>query len=316
MEKIILEHSAKSFIELANGGNFAAAILKLRNEVSMQQGLYACDELSTQTINSLIQSCTPGIDDRNKLILEVCRDLIMPQRLVAGGAGLDLDEARRYILEKLANNANSRKPKQEYPSAAFANFFYPEYFGMNARERVVYLAENHKNLSAYYPRQVNLFSLGGFFNWNNAEKETNPGGTTCGKFVRACLFTAGCRAMNNWANTPKSTIFNYIGLGNQGDGHHAFVRFDQNKQPKRGDVFWVSNGTMMYKGQKADDSHVGIITKVMGSTWETVEGGQEGGTVTRKFTRTFNMYGSTPRFSANGRRIRGWVDIEKFSWAF
>lgn len=316
MEKIILEHSARAFIELANGGNFSAAILKLRNEISMQQGLYACDELSTEVINSLIQNCIPGLDDRNKLILEVCRDLIMPQRPVTSGAGLDLDEARRYVLEKLAGQMNPRKPKQEYPTAAYKNFFYPEYSGMNRRDRIVYIAENHKNLGAYHPRQVNLFSLGGCFNWNNAEKETNPGGTTCGKFVRACLFTAGCRPMNKWESLPKSTIFNYIGLGNKGQNHPAFVPFSPDKQPKKGDVFWVSNGTMTYKGQQADDSHVGIITNVMGLTWETVEGGQDNGKFTRKFVRTFNMYGKTPKFSQHGRRIRGWVDIERFSWEF
>jgi hypothetical protein len=314
-----LDQSAKAFIELAKGGNHSAAILKLRHEVVMEQALYACDQLPTETINSLLQNCAAGLDDRNRLVLELSRDIVMPQKPIFGGLGLDMDEARKYVLKKLAGNPKPRKPKTEYPTAAIENCFYPEYLGVtNRRDRVGYMAENHKDLGPHDEKQINFFSLGGCFNWNQADSGTSPSGTTCGLFVRACLFACGCRAMPKWHALSSYTLFNYIGVGGKGQSHEAFVKFDPNKLPKKGDVFLIGGGTMEYKGQKADNSHVGIVISVTGpKTWETVEGGQSGNHTRRK-TRELVVTGNSAKFKDDSmnRSLLGWVDIDKFNWAF
>lgn len=301
-------------MELANSGQFPDAILKLRNEISMQQAIYACDELPRQTIDGLIANCKPGLDERNSLVLELVRDLALPQRQIMGGMGLDMDEARRYLLEKLGDRPAAA---QAYPAAAYRNCFYPEYMTLSKRERVVSIAESHVDLGPDIPRQVNLFSLGGCFTWNLAKAETNPSGTTCGKAVRSFWFAAGCRPMTDW-HAKKSTMHNYIGIGGLGAGHPAFVPFSTNRWPRAGDAFWIHKGTMKYQGQDVDDSHVGLIVKVISPTvWETIEGGQDtGGKWTRKKTRTIVPKGTKAVFQGGDRWIQGWVDIDKFDWAF
>ena len=316
-----LEQNTKAFIELAKGGNYPAAILKLRNEVGMEQALYACDELSTETINSLLQNCTAGLDDRNRLVLELSRDLVMPQRPIFGGLGLDMDQARKYVLKKLAGQMKPRKPKTQYPQAAIDNCFYPEYLGVtNRRDRVAYMADNHKDLGPHDERQINFFSLGGCFNWDMANAISSPSvGTTCGVFVRACLFACGCRAMDKWHALSSYTLFNYIGLGGKAQNHEAFVKYDSSKQPKKGDVFLIGGGTMQYQGQTADNSHVGVIINVLSpTTWETVEGGQDGKNCTRRKTREIVANGNSATFKGDSmnRTVMGWVDIDKFRWAF
>jgi hypothetical protein len=242
----------------------------------------------------------------------------MPQKPIFGGLGLDMDQARKYVLKKLAGQMKPRKPKQEYPAAAYEKCFYPEYLGVtNKRDRVAYMAENHKDLGPHNERQVNFFSLGGCWSWPHADARTSPSGTTCGLFVRACLFASGCRAYNKW-HSCSPTLFNYIGAGEKGQRHEAFVKYDPDSQPKKGDVFLIGGGTMEYQGKKADNSHVGIIISVTGpTTWETVEGGQHGNYTKRK-TREIVVSGKTAKFKDDSmnRPIIGWVDIDKFNWVF
>jgi hypothetical protein len=318
MKAPALEKTSKEFIELAKGGEYSKAILKLRNEVGMQQALYACDELPTDTINSLLQACVAGLDDRNRLVLELVRDIVMPQKPIFGGLGLDMDEARKWLLIKLEAKKKTRKPKTEYYQAAYENCFYPEYLGVtNRRDRVCYMAENHKDLGPHDDKQVNLFSLGGCFSWSQADARTSPSGTTCGLFIRACLFASGCRAYNKW-HSCNPTLFNYIGVGDKGQSHEAFVKFDKDKTPSRGDVFLIGGGTMEFEGKKAENSHVGMIIKVTNSTtWETVEGGQHGNYTKRK-TRELVISGKSAKFKDDSmnRTLFGWVDIDKLNWKF
>jgi hypothetical protein len=318
MAKPQLDQKSKEFIDLATGGKYSEAIVKLRNEIVMEQALYACDELATENINGLLQVCVPGNDDRNRLVLELVRDIVMPQKPIFGGLGLDMDEARKWVLKKLETNMKKRTPKTSYPQAAYDNCFYPEYLGVtNRRDRVCYMAENHKDLGPHDLRQINFFSLGGCFTWSYADQWTSPSGTTCGLFVRACLFAMGCRAYSKW-HSASPTLFNYIGCGGKGQNHEAFVSFDKNKTPQRGDVFLIGGGTMEFKGKQADNSHVGMIMKVTSpTTWETVEGGQHGN-YTRRKTRELVISGDSATFKDDSmnRNLIGWVDIDKFNWVY
>lgn len=313
-----LDQKSKEFIELAKGGNYSNAIVKLRHEIGMEQALYACDELPTENINGLLQVCIAGSDDRNRLVLELVRDIVMPQKPIYGGLGLDMDEARKWLLKKLESNMKKRKPKSEYPQAAYDNCFYPEYLTVtNRRDRVGYMAENHKDLGPHNEKQINFFSMGGCFSWTYADARTSPSGTTCGLFIRACLFACGARVNYKW-HSCSPTLFNYIGCGDKGQAHEAFVKFDKDKTPKKGDVFLIGGGTMQFEGKSADNSHVGMIISVTNpTTWETVEGGQHGNFTKRK-TRELVISGKSAKFKDDSmnRTLFGWVDIDKFKWVF
>src|SRR5437868_687853 len=101
MSGVALNSYAITFLNLAKGGNYQDAALKLRNDVDMEQSLWACDELPPEALENLKKVCSPGLDDRLRFVIDTVRDLIMPQKIVMSYR-MDYHEARKFLLKKLA----------------------------------------------------------------------------------------------------------------------------------------------------------------------------------------------------------------------
>jgi hypothetical protein len=340
---------ASEFVRLAKAGKYQDAVVKLRNDVDMEQSLWACDSLAADVLGNLQKACSPGLDDRLRFVIDTVRDLVMPQKVVMSYR-MDYDEARVFILKKLAHPGKGQTPKTTYPTAALQNVFYPEYVCVNdIRNRVRLLAVNHTydppsrnsnyaapsasppgvDIKAIEDKQRCFFSLGGCFTWDTTVTNPPGAGTTCGMFVRACLFAAGCRHDPKWY-TNKDSITAYLGVKGVLLNDPVFVKYDPAKQPKVGDIFYIHKGNFPPPPTKApkdpkdppppppppvDDSHVGIIVSIDGNKWGTVEGGQSHDK-TRQKVRTLVINGKTATFEDDtyNRPIQGWVDIEKYTW--
>src|SRR5258708_36165436 len=124
-------------------GQWDWAIDKLRG-ASMQQLLYACDQLNPGQRQTLLRLCVnKPINDRPRFGLRVVSDLFMPPGRFAGlsDADRDYNEARMFILRKLDERSNlANKPER------LSRTFYPEYSTQNRRQRMVDLVRDHADL--------------------------------------------------------------------------------------------------------------------------------------------------------------------------
>jgi hypothetical protein len=211
------------------------------------------------------------------------------------------DNMRAYILEHIGKPAKPGKPSSQPKVTvtkdwAWKYSFYPEYAGIpNLRERFARIASDHAGLNYDKPKQIQLFSLNGYFDAKSAAASAHTF-TTCGLFVRACRAAALILEQKSWkTNTSTGTDACIVGPSSA-----ASIRYDSRggRVPRRGDIFHVAT-----KGKNND--HVGIILNHLegqnGSwLWTTVEGGQGSGYETRKFDRILPL--------KNGHHIHGWDD--------
>jgi hypothetical protein len=155
--------------------------------------------------------------------------------------------------------------------------------------------------------QIALFSLNGFFDWNQASTSARTH-TTCGLFVRACRAAARILEMKAWpTNTPAGTDPCITGPAGA-----AVVDTRSGREPRKGDIFHVAT-----PGKNND--HVGIIlehaTDGGGNwLWQTAEGGQGSCCLTRYFSsRKLVLAADGSRYHGEGayrRPLRKWIDLD------
>jgi hypothetical protein len=318
-----LDKYSQEFVANAKSGDYAAALKVARNFTGTEQATTAMEALSPDQLDSLISACQLGLDAQAKFVALIVRDVAMPElkdcpMLVNY---VDFTEARKYILKKLDNPKTPKKLKVPYPQRAYERSFYPEYNTISdRRDRTVALARLDASLKPEADEHRNLFSMGGCFTWNGTGSWVNPSGTTCGIFVRSALFAAGCRADKaKKYHKMAYSLVNYMGIGDAGHGHKAFVKYKEGLKPKPGDVFHIGGGTFKSgEHQGAANDHVGMVVEVIDDkNWKTVEGGQDYNHTYAKQRKVINRDGQFGfEDDSMKRTLFGWVDIDKFDWAW
>lgn len=254
--------------------------------------------------------------DLEKRFQEVCGE--------APTAGA-FDFMRIKILKKMGTMkaADLAKLTKDWP---WHHFFYPEYSSISdVRERFTRIAQDHANLKQDMDKQVMLFSLNGYFNWNSATQSTRTK-TTCGLFVRACRAAAGILEAAKWAtNTPSGTDPCIVGP----KGASAMV-YDVrgSRGPSRGDIFHV-------KTPGKNNDHVGVIISHREDAngnwyWSTVEGGAGGsGLETKANPNHFlplkngkhwlgyqeKVVNGKTIVMSQGRPVEKWIDLDRLAGA-
>lgn len=301
--------------------------------LNMKDALDQCSTLSDADARQLIESCAPT-DHRVLFALKVASQWVIPTDLNNGlvpltsnkdgngGIG-DFGEARTFIMkqrEKSPGDARAKKPKD----AAWTSWFYPEYKKIaGLRDRFVQVASDHAGLDFNDMMQANLFSLNGFFNWQQAQSSAHTF-TTCGLFVRACRAAARVLEQKDWTTgTPQGTDPCITGQSPQASAIPYSRR--GSLLPKAGDIFHVAdlNVDETTGAVTTGRDHVGIIVRADGSSdgdwhWATVEGGQGKGFLTRSFDRTLVLDKDGKRYHGEGafrRPLIKWIDLDKLASA-
>ena len=213
----------------------------------------------------------------------------------------DYDRARTFILKQRGDAKRGRK--------SVAGMFYPEFKNASPIDRVLRLAEAHVGCSPKSDKQRNLFSLCGRYTYNQTLFQTQPGGTTCGMFMRAVLVAAGdsrfedekklqmfaTRTSMNFAMglQPKTGPPNGVGWKHADRLYSATI-------PRRGDLYYLRIKEM----DREDSGHVGFVKHAqrLGDrlTLDTIDGGQVAnlkapsgkGHYTHEMTRIFQLQNS------------------------
>ncbi len=307
--------------------------------LNMRDAIQACDGLDPASRGGLINACSSN-DHRPLFALRVAQDLLMPDNLSIGISGLrsnandgdglkgngsigDYGEGRSYIMQKCAKTPGNQRVL-DAKKGCWNRWFYPEYKNIsNVRVRLTTVASDHGWLNYNHLMEINLFSLNGFFNWDESTSSAHTY-TTCGLFVRACRAAAHVLEKQVWpTNTPSGTDACIVG-----PSAAATVQYDQrgNREPKKGDFFHVHTPGLWEKKGKNDD-HVGIILSHQvgpnGSwIWDTAEGGQGDGYETKLFRRILefangkhwhgdvNTRLSTPDDPTLRRPLIKWIDLD------
>jgi hypothetical protein len=198
------------------------------------------------------------------------------------------------------------------------------------RARVCAVAQAHANKGPHDQYQIALFSLGGLYDYNVADRGTSPNGTTCLLFARSVLHAAGWNVIDAG---PRATTRSSCGCPN-GTGELDNLYADHPRYytrataaamavgPQPGDVFHIQgpNYDSASFGNNIDSTHVGVVISASGDTWMTVEGGR-GDHVTRARVRKLISAGTeqwafeddVDIAAAKHRPIKGWFDISKLA---
>jgi hypothetical protein len=297
------------FIQTAMDGGTDRAALDLLRGASMEQAIWSCGSLPSDVRSRLLAECTDGIDDRQSFALSVALNLTIPTGTyhgvtsdISGSQMSDYDIARIYIVavrDKPAGGIDAPSPGS----------FYPEYVCSGPRATLSQVALGHGDLDRSMPRQVALCSFGGFLGWTKAAALSNRF-STCGVFVQIALVAAGYKGFSTKELNPQQgAIYTYVGLGEKGESHPAFVKLQKGREPKPGDIFLLGS----------PPTHTGIVISHLAQPdawlWETVEGGQKEGYRTIAFLGRQNKTlkldkGGTPWMG--DRPIYGWIDLDKY----
>ena len=219
----------------------------------------------------------------------------------------DYGAMRKFILQQMAKPKSSKTSQPNITKDwSWNRYFYPEYQAIDdLRKRFVKIAKDHAELKQNNDRQIMLFSLNGYFDWNSARESTKTW-TTCALFVRACRAAALILEPNSpvkkkkWAtNTPDGVDPCIVGPGNK-----AAIIYNSNSaaKPQAGDIFHIRT-----LGKQND--HVGIIISHRENQngdwiWCTVEGGG-GSSGTETHAKNDQIIPLK-----NGQRMVGYVEKE------
>jgi hypothetical protein len=285
------QQKSADFKAHAEQDNTIADAMRDLQGLNMSDALISCMQLAIDKPDRFRALRTKAINnERADFVVQVVRDGRMPQGRfngvgqpfanVAGGHPTDYHTARVFILSVLAS---AKKPKR-WPVADSVGPrqvpFFPDVlnFISEARQRMVAIANAHIDLKPESEKQRALFSLGGFYNLNQAlfhprAADGKPTGTSCIIVARSVLHAAGFNAITD-GQTPVGNC-QVIGLlaelPESDFGLDKSVKnFDALPQPHMGDIFWIQGDD--FPGG-IDSSHVGIIISTAGNTWNTIEGG-------------------------------------------
>lgn len=336
----VQQQLSSDFKAAAQAGNVADAFNLLQG-LSLTNGLISCLELAQAdraALDTLAQRTSPM--NRSLFCVRLIKDGFVPQDFYAEvTSNIEYHFARIIILR--ARTEHKKLVETLWPPAlgpASTKLFYPELVRANhdRRTRICDIAERHVDIGPDHPRQIALFSLGSLFDYALAKAGTHPtgGGTTCILFFRSVLHTAGYNVIA--PQTFKQICSVPKGVGELPQKFQSAkvpaTELDNGKWPQPGDIFHIRGGN--YRDKKGDltntdSTHVGIIIKVEGDLWHTIEGGASDH-VTRRHTRkvvavpgdkkealkhgkwTFqDDIGLTSADSDRTRPIQGWFDISK-----
>jgi hypothetical protein len=334
-----------NFKSAARAGDFSKAFFHL-GFLNLHDALESCLELAEQerSVFDSLAGAAEGKTQRPHFSVRIVKNGFLPrEKFTDIGADNDFHVARIFILSVRVTKkalANSLWPSAE--TTATSKVFYPEYLVNGRRARIIALANDHVGKGPGNEQQVALFSLGGLFNYTQAESGTHPSGTTCLLFARSVLHAAGKNVIGG--RTPRSTCNVPHGLGDVNQDVLQLVpaaEFDNGSRPQGGDVFWIAGGNYIGKHGEdtgTDSSHWGVIVNVRGANgevWDTVEGGS-GDHVTRTNTRTLvaaqsplgkwrfdndavketvltNNTVSPPRAIRTPRVVKGWFNVDRMT---
>jgi hypothetical protein len=286
--------------------------------LNTKDALEACHKLAPAARKQLFIDC-PAWDHRILLVLNVVNNLTMDDGFegISGvtsnvrGTGTigDYGEARMFLLKQraAAPNADSEIKAKD---AAWTRWFYPEYRRIgNARERLTRIAEDHVNLNNTHLMQKSLFSMNGYFHWNDAGTSAHTH-TTCALFVRACRAAARLLEKKKWATNTQSGTDPCI----TGPSTSASVLYGERgaREPQRGDIFHVNS-------PGKNNAHVGIILDHRADRngdwhWRTAEAGQGDGYQTKLFEdRILKARGGKHWHGTgvNERPLVKWIDLDQ-----
>jgi hypothetical protein len=234
----------------------------------------------------------------------------------------DWDTARIFILRVRSEKSNLANRLWGQASAVAASAcFYPEFVTQcpDVRKRICTLANAHVGLGPHQDQQVALFSLGGKYNYSQADAGTKPVGTTCILVARGVWHAAGCNViwngMSAMCNVPE-------GLKNLKQSEFGFVpasQYDKGVRPGPGDIFWIQGDPFgNKKGDKIDSTHVGLVIEVKDDVWTVVQGGAPDHITTSKTPKLIrvanNAHGKwsfdSDNVSCGKRPLQGWYSVD------
>lgn len=245
------------------------------------------------------------------------------------------DKARELILRVMSlkpSFAREHWPNRKEHARTYP--FYPEMHHRysNFEDRVIAIARKHTMPPLANPddaRNVALFSLGGFFDWNEATRSAKTK-TTCVLFLRAVLHAAGWNTIRRGTTTFVSRgMYELLTQAEIDVG--LFVRgsqLDSNSSPRPGDLF------VLRGAPGPAENHLGMVLEPVapGSrNWLVAEGGQEPeGIWSRTQTKTLHRIEPEQNRSADktcswafkedrtgaGRTIQGWYQLDRFPLAY
>src|SRR4051794_30942253 len=141
-----------------------AAFRALGTSAALEQG----SKLDAATRKQLFIDC-PASDHRILLVLNVLDKQHMDDGFFNGINGADYKAVRLYLIKQRDKMTNADK-KRAAQDAAWSYWFFPEYRGIgDVRERFVRIALDHVDLATSDSSQIALFSLNGYFGWQNAK---------------------------------------------------------------------------------------------------------------------------------------------------
>lgn len=265
-----------------------------------------------------------------------------PAKLSVGNKETDYDRARTFILETRS---------AERITTPVRGMFYPELAAFDKGIRALKLAASHINCTPKSNRQLNLFSMRGAFNRQQANLATHKR-TTCALFTRSVLVSAGdgrftADMLASAAKQLQGSTSMIMAMGLHLAGYEItsseWISAIPKKQgkpesgrpeiPAVGDVYMVaipSSGWVPSPTTKADSGHVGFVASVERQGENTIvlstyDGGQgtDGlrSTFTQRRVLTRDAKGhwqqtSHPQVNGETRILVGWVDMSSIASKF
>jgi hypothetical protein len=323
------ELSAK-FKATARSGDYSQAFDHLQG-LSLSDALVSCLELADAEGEVFATLASNAVNmERPQFSVKLVKTGSIPRGRYLGIISSledesDYDTARTFILGVRANKAPlALRLWGVAVNTAATACFYPEFLlaFRERRARICGLADAHAGLGPHKYAQAALFSLGGRYDYRQADAGTEPGGaaTTCILVARAVWHAAGCNVI--WKDM--SPVCNvqaglFANLKKGAFGYVPASAYEAGMRPQPGDIFHIQGAPFVTKDKKENDSsHVGLIVEVAGEVWSTVEGGA-GDHVTKKNTRTIiqvnSKYGKRAfdkdPVSCGPRPLQGWYSVDK-----
>ena len=315
-----------NFKAAARSGNQTQQAFSHLQGLCLSDALVSCLELADAESNVFVDLARQAVKkERPQFSVQLVNNGSIPQGSYLGITPGDYDTARSFILRVRAEKAHlAQRLWGQASDIAATDCFYPEFLLRfpGRRDRICGLADAHAGVGPHEDEQVSLFSLGGRYDYRQADAGTKPGGTTCILVARSLWHAAGCNVIWNGissaCNVPKGLDAN---LNKSQFGFMPASEYDKGMRPQAGDIFHIQGDPFVNaKGEKIDSTHVGVITNVEGDVWSTVEGGATDHVTRsnqRRIIRVTSPHGKwafdNDRVSCGVRPLKGWYSVDRIN---